>query len=153
MSTFLLGHYKKLFYLDKYYTLRKKVVVWRPWSVFFCPQWAFWMQKKRFPPQKRFFRATWNSVTWTSLETVNIICGLPLSFCPWPEFLVYCICMLFLVSVQKIIFCIYCGLFLPSRDLLAQSQQWAQENNLWNLFKANNKDTTKMTLMSFGVYY
>lgn len=87
-------------------------------------------KRKGFPPQKRFFRATWNSVTWTSLETVNIVCGLPLSFCPWPEFLVYCICMLFLVSVQKIIFCIYCGLFLPSRDLLAQSQQWAQENNL-----------------------
>ena len=27
---------------------------------------------------------------------------------------------------------------LPSRNLLAQSQQWKQQNNVWNLFKVNN---------------
>ena len=30
---------------------------------------------------------------------------------------------------------------LPSRDLLAQSKQLKHKNNMWNLFKVNNKDT------------
>ena len=41
-----------------------------------------------------------------------------------------------------------CGSFLfrqskniPSWYLLAQSQQWKYQNNVWNLFKVNNKDT------------
>ena len=29
----------------------------------------------------------------------------------------------------------------PTRHLLVQSQQWKQQNNVWNLFKGNNKDT------------
>ena len=32
---------------------------------------------------------------------------------------------------------------LPSRYLLVQSEQWKQYNNVWNLFKVNNKDTRK----------
>ena len=153
MSTFLLGHYKKLFYLDKYYTLRKKVVVWRPWSVFFVRSELSECKRKGFPPKKGFSEphgTQSHGPRWklsTSFVAFRWVFALGQSFLC----IVY-VWMLFLVSVQKIIFCIYCGLFLPSRDLLAQSQQWAQENN-WNLFKANNKDTTKMTLMSFGVYY
>ena len=29
----------------------------------------------------------------------------------------------------------------PSRNLLVQSQQGKHQNNVWNLFKVNNKDT------------
>ena len=57
MSTFLLGHYKKLFYLDKYYTLRKKVVVWRPWSVFFLSAVSFLNAKEKVSPQKKVFQS------------------------------------------------------------------------------------------------
>ena len=32
----------------------------------------------------------------------------------------------------------------PSRYLLVQSQQWKYQNNVWNLFKVNNKETRTM---------
>ena len=36
----------------------------------------------------------------------------------------------------------------PTGILLVQSQQWKHQNNVWNLFKVNNRDTrtTSMTL-------
>ena len=30
---------------------------------------------------------------------------------------------------------------IPSQYLLTQSQQWKHQNNVWNLFKVNNKDS------------
>ena len=41
--------------------------------------------------------------------------------------------------------CVFPGLFfqsLPCRHLLIQSQQWKHQNNVWSLFKVNNKDTS-----------
>ena len=43
-------------------------------------------------------------------------------------------------------------LLLPNRRLLVQSKQWKHLNNLWNLFKVNNKDTRTMSLSSLGVF-
>ena len=37
----------------------------------------------------------------------------------------------------------------PSRYLLVQSPQWQYQNNVWNLFKVNNKDTRMTSLRSF----
>ena len=36
----------------------------------------------------------------------------------------------------------------PSRHLLVQKQQWKHQNNVWNLFKVNNKDTRRLVLVS-----
>ena len=36
-----------------------------------------------------------------------------------------------------------------SRHLLAQSQSWKHQNNVWNRFKVNNNDSKKTPLMSF----
>ena len=35
---------------------------------------------------------------------------------------------------------------IPSRDLLIQSSQSKHQNNVWNLFKINNKDTRRTKL-------
>ena len=37
------------------------------------------------------------------------------------------------------------------RHLLAQSQQWKQQNNMWNLFNGNDKDTRIMSIAT--LYY
>ena len=37
----------------------------------------------------------------------------------------------------------------PNRDLYVQSQQQKHQNNVWNIFKGNNKDTRRMSLTSF----
>ena len=37
----------------------------------------------------------------------------------------------------------------PSRHLLAQSQQQKHQNNVWNLFKVNHKDTRATSITSF----
>ena len=41
----------------------------------------------------------------------------------------------------------FSGLVLPIHHLHVQSQQWKHQNNVWNLFKVNNKDyrTTSLT--------
>ena len=41
---------------------------------------------------------------------------------------------------------------LTSRYLLAQVQQWKQRNNVWNLFKVNNKDNQN-NMTSFWCHY
>ena len=38
---------------------------------------------------------------------------------------------------------------IPSRYLLAQRPQWKHLNNVWNLFKINNKDVIDAVLVSF----
>ena len=47
-----------------------------------------------------------------------------------------------IITTAKIIF--------STRRLLVQSQEWKHQKDMWNLFKANNKDTrtTSMTLVS-----
>ena len=37
---------------------------------------------------------------------------------------------------------------IPSRYLLAQNKHWRHHNNVWNLFKVNNKDTRKSSVTS-----
>ena len=39
------------------------------------------------------------------------------------------------------------------RHLLVQSQQWKHQNNVWNLFKVNSKDTRTTSLTSFWWLY
>ena len=46
-----------------------------------------------------------------------------------------------------------CRVLVPSRYLLFESQQWKHENNVWNLFKAINKDTRMILLTSFWFLY
>ena len=41
---------------------------------------------------------------------------------------------------------------LPCRHLLVQSQQWKHQNNVWNMFKINNKDTW-MTSKLFKLFF
>ena len=41
----------------------------------------------------------------------------------------------------------------PSYYLLVPSQQWKQQNNVWNLFKFNNKDFRMTLLTSFWCLY
>ena len=36
----------------------------------------------------------------------------------------------------------------PRQHLLVKSQQWKHQNNNWNLFKVNNKDTTTTSMAS-----
>ena len=40
---------------------------------------------------------------------------------------------------------------LPSRHLLGQIQQWKLQDNMWNLFKVNNKDI-RTTPFSYLIY-
>ena len=42
---------------------------------------------------------------------------------------------------------------LPSRHLLVQSQQWKHQNNVWNLFKVNDKDFRIKSMMSLWCIY
>ena len=42
---------------------------------------------------------------------------------------------------------------MPSWHLLVQSQQWKHQNNVWNMFKVNNKDTKTTSLTSFWCLY
>ena len=42
---------------------------------------------------------------------------------------------------------------VTSRHLLVQSQQWKHQNNMWNLFKVNNKDTKTTSVTSFWCLY
>ena len=42
---------------------------------------------------------------------------------------------------------------LPSRHLLVQSQQWNHQNNMENLFKANDKGTRTISLTSLWCLY
>ena len=42
---------------------------------------------------------------------------------------------------------------LLSQHLLVQSQQWKRHNNMWNLFKVNNKDIRTTSLTSFWRLY
>ena len=45
------------------------------------------------------------------------------------------------------------NLWRPGRYLFVESQQWKRQDNVWNLFKINNKDTRTSSLMSFwGLY-
>ena len=41
----------------------------------------------------------------------------------------------------------------PSRHLLVQSQQWKHQNNVWNRFKVNIKDTRMTSMTSFRCLY
>ena len=40
-----------------------------------------------------------------------------------------------------------------SWHLLVQSQHWKHQNNVWNLYKVNNKDTRATSMMSFWCLY
>ena len=42
---------------------------------------------------------------------------------------------------------------IPNRHLLAQTQQWKHQNNLWNLIKVKNKNTKSTPLTSFWCLY
>ena len=42
--------------------------------------------------------------------------------------------------VVKCLFCDNNPRYIPNRHLLVQGQQWKYQNNMWNLFKFNNKD-------------
>ena len=50
--------------------------------------------------------------------------------------------------------CNPCNPYIPIRHLLVQSQQWKQQNNVWNLIKVNNRDNrdTRTTLLTSGVF-
>ena len=39
--------------------------------------------------------------------------------------------------------------YYPRRNLLAQSEQWKHQSNVWNLFKINNKEARATSLTSF----
>ena len=41
----------------------------------------------------------------------------------------------------------------PSWHLLVQKHLWQYKNNVWNLFKVNNKDTRTMSMTSFWCLY
>ena len=42
-------------------------------------------------------------------------------------------------------FCVCYALHYPNRHLIVQCQQWEHQNNVWNLFKVNNKETRTTT--------
>ena len=42
---------------------------------------------------------------------------------------------------------------IASRYLLVQNQQWKHQNNVWSLFKFNNKDNTTTSMTSFCCLY
>ena len=71
------------------------------------------------------------------------------------DFRLVFICRLtqFIWSKLSIKCCEDCRVLVPSRYLLVESQQWKHENNLWNLFKAINKDTRMILLTSFWFLY
>ena len=63
-------------------------------------------------------------------------------------------CKLSIIYIQHLhhYFCI--GIrYEPNRYLLVQSQQWKHQNNLWILFKVNNKDTKITSMTSFWFIY
>ena len=41
----------------------------------------------------------------------------------------------------------------PNIHLLVQSQRWEHQENVWNLFKVNNKDTRTTSMTSFWCLY
>ena len=45
------------------------------------------------------------------------------------------------------------GFSLPSRHLLVQSQQWKQQNNMWNIFRVNKKETRMTSMALFWRHY
>ena len=42
---------------------------------------------------------------------------------------------------------------VPSRQILVQSEQLKHWNNDWNLFKVNNKETSKLSDISLVVFF
>ena len=42
---------------------------------------------------------------------------------------------------------------LPSRYLLAQSQKWKHQHNVWNMFKVNYKNTRMTSMTSFWYFH
>ena len=56
-------------------------------------------------------------------------------------------CLNLKVLLLRKIFCL--KLSLPSQHLLVQGQQWKYQNNVWSMFKVNNKDKRTTSLTSF----
>ena len=53
----------------------------------------------------------------------------------------------------KVVACFYKENPSASQHLLVPNQQWKHQNNVWNLFKVNNKDTRTTSMKSFRCLY
>ena len=95
----------------------------------------------------------WNIITWNDTKwrtTWNVLVNLFITY----YFLYSSHIFSILKSFQNEILS---GQYIPedrsSRHLLNQSPQWKRQNNVWNLYKVNNKDNRTMSLMSlWGLY-